>query len=109
MNITYTWRNTDKTEAVEELTSKKLEKISKHLDKINQIQIIFECVKQDHIAKASLHVPGEEINAHATDEDMYKAVDSMINKLGRQIDAYKEKLKSHRDRDSHIRDNYIEE
>lgn len=102
MNITYTWRNTDKTDAVEELTTKKLEKVAKHLDKINQIQVIFDCVKQDHIAKASLHVPGEEINAHASDEDMYKAVDGMINKLSRQIDAYKEKLKSHRDqRDQH--------
>ena len=41
MNITYTWRNADKTDAIEELATKKLEKISRHFDKINQIHIIF--------------------------------------------------------------------
>ena len=97
MNITYTWRNTDKTDAIEELATKKLEKVFKHFDKINKINITFDCIKQDHIAKASLHVPGEEINAHASNEDMYKAIDDMIHKLLRQIDSYKEKLKGHRE------------
>ena len=98
MNITYTWRNTDKADAIEDLVTKKLEKITKHFDKINQIQITFETVKQNHTAKAALHLPGEEINAHATHDDMYKAIDDMMHKLMRQVDTYKEKLKSHRDK-----------
>ena len=99
MNITYTWRNTDKAESIETLVTKKLEKITKHFDKIHQIQITFESVKQEHTAKATLHLPGEEIHAHASHEDMYKAIDDMLHKLMRQIDTYKEKLKNHRDKE----------
>ena len=97
MNITYTWRHTDKTDAVEELVTKKLEKITKHFSHINQLHVTFESIKQTHSAKTTLHVPGEEIVAHASDADLYKAIDEMLHKLTRQIDHHKEKCKSHRE------------
>ena len=96
MNITFTWRNADKTDAIEELATKKLEKLCRHFDKINQVQITFDSVKkQTHIAKGALHVPGHEINAHAEDADLYVALDDLIQKLMKQVDSYKEQVKNH--------------
>jgi putative sigma-54 modulation protein len=96
MNITYTWRNADKTDAIEELATKKLEKISRHFDKINQIHIIFDSVKkQTHIAKGTLHVPGHEINAHAEHADLYVALDDLIQKLMKQVDNHKRQSTNH--------------
>lgn len=96
MNITYTWRNADKTDAIEELATKKLEKVSRHFDKINQIHVTFDSVKkQIHIAKATLHVPGHEINAHAENADLYIALDDLIQKLIKQVDNYKKQLTDH--------------
>jgi putative sigma-54 modulation protein len=98
MNISYTWRNTEKTDAVEELTSKKLTKLERHFDKALSIHVTFDMPnKQLHQAKATLHVPGSEINACSEDKDMYKAIDSLITKLLRQVDEYKQKMKEHRD------------
>lgn len=98
MNISYTWRNSEKTEAIEELTTKKLDRLERHFDKINQIHITYDCVdKITHTAKGSLHIPGHEIVATGKDKDMYKAVDEMVNRLLRQVDECKEKFKDHRD------------
>lgn len=98
MNINYTWRNATKSEAIEDLVEKKLEKLERHFDKAGQIHITFENHgKQEHTAKATVHLLGVEINAHATEDDMYKAVDSMTHKLVRQIEAHKSKLNDHRD------------
>ncbi len=69
MNINYTWRNATKSESIEDLLNKKLEKLERHFDKVSQIHIIFEThSKLEHTAKATVHLPGIEINAHATEE-----------------------------------------
>jgi putative sigma-54 modulation protein len=97
MNINYTWRNATKSESIEDLLHKKLEKLERHFDKVSQIHVIFETHgKQEHTAKATVHLPGIEINAHATDEDMYKAVDAMAHKLIRQVESHKDKINSHK-------------
>jgi putative sigma-54 modulation protein len=98
MNINYTWRNAEKSDAIEELTSKKLERIERHFEKITQVHITYDLMdKQTHLAKATLHIPGHELVATGKEKDMYKAVDEMITKLLRQVDEHKEKMKKHRD------------
>jgi len=98
MNIIYTWLNSEKTDAIEEITSKKLAKLETHFDRISNIHVTFSMVnKFDHQTKACIHVPGAEINAHATQKDLYKAIDELVAKLLRQLDEYKKKMKEHRD------------
>ena len=43
------------------------------------------------MAEATLHVSGGEIHAKAENEDMYAAIDALVDKLDRQILKYKEK------------------
>lgn len=97
MNINYTWRNATKSEAIEDLLQKKLEKLDRHFDKVTQVHVIFESHNKDHTVKATVHLPGVDINAHATAEDMYKAADEMTHKLIRQVEAHKAKKIDHRD------------
>lgn len=97
MNINYTWRNATKSEAIEDLLNKKLEKLERHVDKVSQIHVIFETHGKEHTAKAVVHLPGIDINAHASEDDMYKAADAMTHKLIRQVEAHKTKQMDHRD------------
>lgn len=107
MNINYTWRNTLKSDSIEELTTKKLNKLERHFDHVKQIHVILETVnKLEHTAKASTHLAGIDISAHASAEDMYKAIDAMVHKLIRQIESHKAKLAEHRD---HKHNDYEEE
>ncbi len=97
MNIKYIWRNTAHSESIEDLITKKLEKLEKHDDHVTDIQITLETInKQEHAVKASLHMHHTEIHAHATEVDMYKAIDDMIHKLIRQVETQKAKAMEHR-------------
>ncbi|MGR2677142.1 ribosome hibernation-promoting factor, HPF/YfiA family, partial [Klebsiella pneumoniae] len=51
--------------------------------------------KVTQIADANLHVNGGEIHASAEGQDMYAAVDGLIDKLARQLTKHKDKLKQH--------------
>ncbi len=44
---------------------------------------------------ATLHVPGNDMHVECADEDMYKAIDLLVDKLDRQVLRYKEKLVDH--------------
>lgn len=101
MNINYTWRNATKSDAIEDLLNKKLDKLNKHADHVNQIHIIFETDGKEHTAKAVAHLHGLEINAHATEADMYKAADEMTHKLIRQVEDHKLRQMSHHRDDHH--------
>jgi putative sigma-54 modulation protein len=58
--------------------------------------------KLEHSVKATAHLAGIEIHAHATEEDMYKAIDALVHKLMRQIESHKAKLMEHRDQKHNI-------
>ena len=47
------------------------------------------------IAEATLHVSGGELHATSEANDMYAAIDGLIDKLSRQLTRHKDKLKQH--------------
>lgn len=47
------------------------------------------------IAEATLNVNGGELHATSEAEDMYAAIDGLIDKLARQLTKHKDKLKQH--------------
>ena len=95
MNINISGQNIEVTDALRDLTLTKFEKIQRHFDHITNVHINFHAKKMQHTVEATIHVPGEEIFAKATENDMYKALDEMIHKLDRQVKKYKEKLTNH--------------
>jgi putative sigma-54 modulation protein len=53
--------------------------------------------KLDHIAEATLLIVKGEIHASATSNDMYAAIDELVDKLDRQLIKHKEKINDHRE------------
>jgi putative sigma-54 modulation protein len=51
--------------------------------------------KVQQIAEATVHVNGGELHATSEKEDMYAAIDCLIDKLARQLNKHKDKLKQH--------------
>ena len=60
------------------------------------MHVILSVEKLAQKAEATLHLAGNEVFAEAVNEDMYAAIDALVDKLDRQVIKYKEKLKSHR-------------
>ena len=59
------------------------------------LYVVLKVEKVTHTSDATLHVNGGEIHASAEGQDMYAAIDGLIDKLARQLTKHKDKLKQH--------------
>lgn len=93
MQINITGRHVEVTTALRDYVTNKFAKLERHFDHINNVYVILDVEKLVQKAEATLHVNGGEIFATADHQDMYAAIDSLIDKLDRQVIKYKEKIK----------------
>lgn len=87
--------NIEVTPALRETVEKKLKKLEQLFDRINSIQVVLKVEKVQQIAEATLQLNGAELHASAEDDDMYAALDLLLDKLSRQLTKHKEKLRQH--------------
>ena len=95
MQLNITGQNVEITDALRDFVSTKFAKLEQYFDRINQVYIVLKVEKVTHIADAPLHVNGGEIHASSDGQDMYAAIDGLIDKLARQLTKHKDKLKQH--------------
>ena len=95
MQLNITGQNVEITDTLRDFVSTKFAKLEQYFDRINQVYIVLKVEKVTHIADATLHVNGGEIHASSDGQDMYAAIDGLIDKLARQLTKHKDKLKQH--------------
>ncbi|QKX15732.1 MULTISPECIES: ribosome hibernation-promoting factor, HPF/YfiA family [Microbulbifer] len=96
MQINISGHHVDVTPAIRDYCLTKLDKLSRHHDLITNTQVILSVDKLIQKAEARVHVNGKDVFADSESEDMYAAIDSLADKLDRQLLKHKEKLRSHR-------------
>jgi putative sigma-54 modulation protein len=97
MEITFTGHQLEVTPALKEFTRDKFEKIIRHYDRINSINVTFNVDKLQHTVEATISVPQQSIHASSESfESMYVAIDKLIEKLDKQIKRHKEKKTDHK-------------
>ncbi len=95
MQLTITGHHLEVTPALRTYIESKMERLERHFDHMTNTHVILSVEKLRQKAEATLHVSGGNLFADATSEDMYAAIDSLIDKLDRQIKKHKEKVKDH--------------
>jgi putative sigma-54 modulation protein len=95
MQINLTGHHVDITESLRSYVDTKFSKLERHFDHISNVHVILNVEKLNQKAEATMHLSGAEVFASSQDPDMYAAIDSMIDKLDRQVIRHKEKLKKH--------------
>lgn len=95
MQINITGHHLKVTIALKDYIEKKFQRLTRHFDHVINVHVVLTVEKIIHRAEASLQVSGNKIFADASDNGMYAAVDSLVDKLDRQIVRHKEKLKDH--------------
>jgi putative sigma-54 modulation protein len=83
------------TDALRDYIEEKFDRLARHFDRIISVQVILQVEKLKQKAEATLHVAGREVLAIADHEDMYAAVDLLVDKLDRQLIKHKEKQLDH--------------
>lgn len=97
MQIQFTGHNLEITPALKSFTVEKFNKLERHFDNINSIHVVFDIQKLSQIAEATIHINKGEVHAKAESDDLYAAIDVLIDKLNRQLLKHKEKIQEHRD------------
>ena len=100
MQLTITGHHIDVTEALKNKVESKLGKLERHFDHLTDIHCVLSVEKLEHKAEATVHLAGGTIFADAVNQDMYAAVDALVDKLSRQVIKHKEKLSDHHAREA---------
>lgn len=93
MQINFTGHRLEITPALKSFTQEKFDKLERHFDKITAINVVFDVEKLRQIAEATILVAKGEVHASSESEDMYSAIDSLVDKLDRQLIKHKEKIR----------------
>ncbi|HUD95922.1 MAG TPA: ribosome-associated translation inhibitor RaiA [Woeseiaceae bacterium] len=100
MQLSLTGHHLDITAALRSYVESKIEKLERHFDLVSDVHCILTVEKLRHKAEATVNVNGGQIYADAIEDDMYAAIDGLVDKLDRQVKKHKEKLVDHHARDA---------
>lgn len=96
MQINLTGHHVDITTPMRDYVLGKFGRLERHFDRVTNVHVILSVEKLRQKAEAELHLNGAQVYADHTEEDMYAAIDGMVDKLDRQLKRHKEKTKKHR-------------
>ena len=96
MQVSVTGHHVEVTDSLRTHVEEKISKLKRHFDNVTDVHVILTVEKLEQKAEATVQVSGAKLFAEDAQEDMYVAIDNMVDKLDRQIIKHKEKLKSRR-------------
>jgi len=101
MQVTVNGKHIEVTEALKQYATDKFGRLDKYLPKAVQVIVTLSVVKKvHHRAEAAIKSNGLLIQASEETEEMYSAIDLLIEKIERRVKRYKEKLVDHKHQSS---------
>ena len=100
MNLTISGHHLEITPALREYVLTKLDRVTRHFDQVVDVNVLLTVENKKekerrHCAEVTLHVKGRDIFVEQASEDMYAAIDQLMDKLDRQVVRHKDRLQDH--------------
>jgi putative sigma-54 modulation protein len=100
MNLTISGHHLEVTPALREYVLTKLDRVTRHFDQVVDVNVLLTVEKlrekeRRQKAEVTLHSKGKDIFVEQSSEDMYAAIDELMDKLDRQVCRHKDKLQAH--------------
>ena len=92
MKVQVRGRNIDVTDALKDYVEKRLSKLDRFMDNLDEAQVTLKVEKDSHRVEVTIPVNGMILRGEETTGDMYASVDLVSEKLEKQIEKYKGKL-----------------
>ncbi|MFK8013709.1 MAG: ribosome-associated translation inhibitor RaiA [Marinicellaceae bacterium] len=92
MQIDITGHQIDVTNSMRDYFNSKFERIKRHFDQVINVHAILSVEKLSHKAEATMHINGKTLFAESTQDDLYAAIDLLIDKLDKQVRRHKDKI-----------------
>jgi putative sigma-54 modulation protein len=100
MNLTISGHHLDVSPAIRDYVRSKLERIQRHFDQVIDIAVILTVdnlreKEKRQKAEINLRLSGKTVYVESLAQDLYAAIDALIDKLDRQVMKYKTKVQDH--------------
>lgn len=95
MQINITGHQVEVTEPIRDYINDKFDRIKRHFDQVLNIHVIIRVEKVRHQSEATIHIGGKDFFAESTEDNLYKSIDLLVDKLDKQVRRYKDKTTSH--------------
>ena len=100
MNLTISGHHLDVSAALRDYVISKLDRVTRHFDQVVDINVLLSVEKQKEKerrqrAEVTVHVKGKDIFVENCHEDLYAAIDQLMDKLDRQVCRHKDRLQNH--------------
>src|SRR3569833_794813 len=96
MQIQLTGHHVEITPALRQFVTDKMERLARHFEHVTNVHVVLSVEKLLQKAEATIHLQRGTVFADAEAEDMYAAIDILIDKLVRQVKKHKEKSTDYR-------------
>ena len=96
MQIAVTFRHMDTDEGVKDYIKGKVQRLEKYIESVQEVHVVLSGEKFRHIAEITIIGNGLTLNSQGKNNDLYKAIDQMIEKIERQIRERRGKLRRKR-------------
>ena len=112
MNLTISGHHVEVTPAIREYVQNKLERVKRHFDQVIDIAVILTVdnlteKEKRQKAEINLRMSGKTVYVESLSQDLYAAIDTLIDKLDRQVMKYKDRVQNHNHAAiKHIPDSY---
>jgi putative sigma-54 modulation protein len=98
MQTSVTFKNIDPSDHLKAYVSDKLDRFDRFLDNPAEANVVLSVEKFRHIAEIKITGDRLKINGKEETNDMYSAIDMVMDKLGKQIKKSKQKVRDRRGR-----------
>jgi len=95
MNLQIHGNHIDVTPALRDYVAGKLTRIERHFDQVIDASVQLTVEKVHQRAEITLRLRGNNIHVESVEQDMYAAIDTLVDKLDRQVLRHKDRVKDH--------------
>ncbi|PID39727.1 MAG: ribosomal subunit interface protein [Proteobacteria bacterium] len=99
MNTSVRFKNLEPSDALKSYVREKLDRMDKYFSGSTEAAVVLAIEKFRHIAEVNITGDRLTINGKEETEEMYAAIDMVLDKLEVQIKKYKQKGRDHRIKD----------
>jgi len=95
MNLLIHGNHVEVTPALRDYVQGKLSRVERHFDQVIDANVQLTVEKLRQRAEITLRLRGNNIHVESVNDDMYAAIDMLVDKLDRQVLRHKDRIKDH--------------
>ena len=96
MQVTVTFRHMEPSDALKDYVNERTSRLTKHIDKPLESHVTLKVEKFRQIADVVITTNGIRIAGQESHEDMYAAIDLVMDKIERQVKKYRDRIRKHK-------------